>query len=183
MSDPHLFHFSEDPTIEVFEPRPVRVPAHRPPGQAWLNGPLVWAIDAWHAPMYYFPRDCPRILLWKKPGTTDLDLDLWWRGDRVRRMQAHIEADWLPRMRATPVYRYSFAADAFEPLADVGMCVARRPVRPVSLEPVGDLLAALAGANVELHMMDDLTPLRAFGKARCTSAACGCETRGGGAAR
>jgi len=26
MSDPHLFHFSEAPAIEVFDPRPVRVP-------------------------------------------------------------------------------------------------------------------------------------------------------------
>ena len=30
---PTLFHFSEDPTIEVFEPRPVRVPSARPPGR------------------------------------------------------------------------------------------------------------------------------------------------------
>src|SRR5580698_7679583 len=73
MRDPHLFHFSEDCAIELFEPRPVRVPAERPPGREWLNGPLVWAIDAWHAPMYFFPRDCPRILLWRKPSTTDTD--------------------------------------------------------------------------------------------------------------
>ena len=106
MSDPHLFHFSEDPAIEQFEPHPVRVPAERRPGRDWLNGPLVWAIDEWHSPMYFFPRDCPRILLWRLPGTTDADIDRWWRGDRSRRMLAHIEEAWLDRLRATPVYRY-----------------------------------------------------------------------------
>ena len=155
-----VFHFSEDPTIAVFEPRPVRVPAQRPPGQDWLNGPLVWAIDAWHAPLYYFPRDCPRILLWKTARTTPDDLDRWWRGDRGRRMQAHVEAAWLERLKTTAIYRYVFAADAFEPLQDVGMWVARRAVRPLAVEPVGDLPAALARVYVELHVLADLLPLK-----------------------
>jgi hypothetical protein len=40
-----LFHFSDDPAIAIFTPRPVRVPAQRAPGREWLNGTLVWAID------------------------------------------------------------------------------------------------------------------------------------------
>jgi hypothetical protein len=40
-----LFHFTDDPTIKVFEPRPVQVPVGRPKGFEWLNGALVWAID------------------------------------------------------------------------------------------------------------------------------------------
>ncbi|HMG50328.1 MAG TPA: hypothetical protein VK597_07005, partial [Inquilinus sp.] len=59
-----LFHFSDDPAIERFEPRPVRVPSARPAGREWLNGPLVWAIDDAHQMLYLFPRDCPRILAW-----------------------------------------------------------------------------------------------------------------------
>jgi hypothetical protein len=46
-----LFHFSDDPTIEIFTPRPVLVASKRPPGREWLNDPLAWAIDAWHQPM------------------------------------------------------------------------------------------------------------------------------------
>jgi RimJ/RimL family protein N-acetyltransferase len=160
MAAPHIFHFSEDPSIEVFEPRPVRVPAERPPGQDWLNGPLVWAIDAWHQPMYYFPRDCPRVLLWKTPATTDADLDRWWRGDRRRRMQAHVEAAWLERLKTNQIYRYTFADEGFEHLQDAGMCVSRETVRPLAVEPVGDLLAAMAAADVELHVLDDLLPLK-----------------------
>ena len=54
-----LFHFSDDPGIVAFEPRPVRIPSARAPGREWLNGPLVWAIGADHDFMYLFPRDCP----------------------------------------------------------------------------------------------------------------------------
>ncbi len=159
-NDPPLFHFSEDPAIEVFEPRPVLVPSQRPAGLDWLNGPLVWAIDGWHAPMYFFPRDCPRILLWRTPLTAEADLDRWWRGDRRRRMQAHVEAAWLPWLKTTQIYRYVFAPDAFEPLEDAGMYVARATVRPLAIEPVGDLASALEAADVELQVMADLAPLK-----------------------
>ena len=47
-----LWHFSEDPTIEVFVP-------HRAP-TAELDDELVWAIDSAHRWLYWFPRDCPR---------------------------------------------------------------------------------------------------------------------------
>ena len=156
-----LFHFSEDPSIEVFEPRPVRVPSQRPPGLAWLNGPLVWAVDDWHSPMFLFPRDCPRILLWRTPATTEADLDHWWRGDRTRRMQAHIETAWRERMTSAKLYRYAFDDAAFERVDAAGgpaYFVARTPVRPLAMAPVGDLRAALAAAEVELHVMDDLLP-------------------------
>ena len=52
-----LFHFSEDAAITRFAPRPVAVPSARPREQEWLNGPLVWAIDEAHQPLYLFPRD------------------------------------------------------------------------------------------------------------------------------
>jgi hypothetical protein len=52
-----LFHFSDDPEIVRFVPRPIRTLVERPAGLKWLNGPLVWAIDEPHEPMYLFPRD------------------------------------------------------------------------------------------------------------------------------
>jgi RimJ/RimL family protein N-acetyltransferase len=161
MVDPQLFHFSEDPTIAVFEPRPVLVPSPRPPGLDWLNGPLVWAVDEWHSPMFFFPRDCPRVMLWRTPQTTAADLDHWWRGDRRRRMQAHIEEAWLERVKQTRLYRYAFDPSAFERVDAAGgpaYYVARAAVKPFEMTPVGDLLAALEAADVELHVMDDLLP-------------------------
>ena len=72
-----LFHFSEYFSIERFVPRPLRVPVARPKGEEWLNGPLVWAIDDVHQPMYLFPLECPRILLWPTPETTTKDYKVW----------------------------------------------------------------------------------------------------------
>src|SRR5690349_5711786 len=47
-----LWHFSEDPSLDWFRPH---IPATNPQAQ-----PLVWAVDTRHAPMFWFPRDCPR---------------------------------------------------------------------------------------------------------------------------
>jgi hypothetical protein len=159
MEKPRLFHFSEDPTIELFEPRPVRVPAERRPGLEWLNGPLVWAIEEAVQAMYFFPRDCPRILLWRKAETTTEDLAEWW-GARECRMIAHIEWAWFERVKTTPIHRYEFAPEGFESIDDAGMWVSRAAERPIAMETLSDLPAAMAAESVELRVMDNLTPLR-----------------------
>ncbi|HEY2706589.1 MAG TPA: hypothetical protein VGI95_00935 [Caulobacteraceae bacterium] len=159
MNRPRLFHFSEDSKIEVFTPRPVRVPAVRPEGRDWLNGPLVWAIEEARQAMYFFPRDCPRILLWRRPETTADDLALWW-GARDCSMIANIEWAWFERLKATPIYRYEFAAGDFESLEDAGMWVSRTAETPIAMETLTDLPAAMASAGVELRVMERLTPLR-----------------------
>jgi hypothetical protein len=79
-----LFHFSEDPAIAHFDPRPVRVPVERPSGKEWLSGPLVWAIDEAHGFLYLFPRECPRVLLWPTPATTEADRERWLAGSTSR---------------------------------------------------------------------------------------------------
>jgi len=146
-----LYHFSEDPTIERFEPRLMKA---RPEVEA-----LVWAIDEWHAPMYFFPRDCPRILLWRLPTTTDADRERWF-GASESRMLAHIEWVWLERMRSTSLYRYVFDSADFDDLGDAGMFVSRAAITPLEVQPVGDLLQALRDAEVELRVLERLTPLR-----------------------
>jgi hypothetical protein len=154
-----LFHFSDDPSIDVFVPRAVRVPSARPPGQEWLNGPLVWAVDEAHQATYLFPRDCPRILLWLTEDTTEADRSQWW-GDRQCRMIAHVEWAWLERIRAASLYRYELPSSTFEPLEGEWMWVSREPVRPVHSRPCGSLLDALASENVELRVMESLVPMR-----------------------
>jgi hypothetical protein len=127
-----LFHFSEDPGIELFAPRPVQVPSKRPPGQEWLNGPLVWAIDEWHEPLYLFPRNCPRVLVWPGPRTTEEDRARWW-GSRACRMIAHIEWAWWGELSKAQLFRYELPPDDFEPLDDAGMFIARVAVAPLAL--------------------------------------------------
>ena len=153
-----MFHFSEQAGIERFEPRPVRAPSQRPPGRAWLNGPLVWAISEWHQPMYLFPRDCPRVLLWPTAGTTEEDRRTWW-GDRTCRMIAHIEWAWLRALNAGRLFRYELPTASFEDLDDAGMWVSREGVEPIGVEAIADLPGALRDCDVELRVVRTLRPL------------------------
>lgn len=125
----------------------------------WLNGALVWAIDDWHQPLYLFPRDCPRILVWPGPRTTPEDRASWW-GGRAARMAAYVEAAWRDRLSAATLYRYELRGSAFEPLNDAGMYVSRVPVEPLERTVIESLPASLAGCEVELEIMPSLRPLR-----------------------
>lgn len=154
-----LFHFSDDPSIEVFVPRPVRVPSPRPHGQDWLNGPLVWAVAEERQATYLFPRDCPRILLWPTVGTTEADRAEWW-GERTCRMIAHVEWAWLDRIRTASLHRYELPPATFEAVDGDWTWVSKEAVRPVRSAPCGNLLDALAAAQVELRVMESLAPLR-----------------------
>ena len=148
---PALYHFSEDPTIRVFAP-------HRAKSSS-LDESFVWAIDEWHAPMYYFPRDCPRACFWPGPETTAGDRERWFGGVQARMVIA-IEAAWLDRLRSTPLYRYVMPAASFHLLgATAGHWVSRETVTPLTIEPVGDLLSALVSADVELRITPTLIPL------------------------
>jgi hypothetical protein len=153
-----LYHFSDDPGIELFEPRPVLIPSVRPVGCEWLNGPLVWAIGEARQPMYLFPRDCPRVLIWPTPSTTPADRKRWF-GDGPDRIIAHIETAWLERVRTGRIHRYELPATAFEDLQDAGMWVSRTPVRPLAMQTIDDLPAELAAQGAELRVMERLTPL------------------------
>lgn len=148
-----LFHFSDNPDIRCFEPRQVVVPTKRRPEMEWLNGPLVWAIDDWHQPLYLFPRDCPRMVLWAVEGSTTDDREVW-LGSSSCRMTAYIEREWSERMHHGNIFRYELPVDNFEPLDDAGMWVARHSVTPVAVDMIEDLPAALAAADVHLSVVD-----------------------------
>ena len=143
-----LYHFSEDAEIRVFHPH---VAATSVEADA-----LVWAIDEWHAPMYYFARQCPRAGCWPGPQTTDEDREHWLAGVDAR-MVITVEAAWLERIRTTQLFRYTFPDSSFRLHdATAGHWVSRKSVEPVSTEPVGDLLTALARSNVELRVTESL---------------------------
>jgi hypothetical protein len=159
---PRLFHFSDDPTIDIFEPRPVEVPSPRVPGTEWLNGPLVWAVSEERQATYMFPRDCPRILLWPVDGTTSEDLTTWW-GASTSSMVAYVEAAWLDRIGNASVFRYELPIDTFERLpaeADDWMWVSGTAVTPIGRETFSDIPDALGSLGVELRVVESLVPLR-----------------------
>lgn len=148
-----LFHYSEDPRITRFEPRPSRKIKGRPAGER-----LVWAIDGHHSPAYYFPRECPRIVLWPVVGSTQEDIERWMERSGAR-MVAHIELAWAQRFEKCELFRYSFEPEGFEPLNDHGVHVSRSTMTPMEVTPVGDLASALNAANVELRVVESLQPL------------------------
>lgn len=154
-----LFHFSDDPAIDAFVPRPVAAPSQRGPGRDWLNGPLVWAIEEVRQAMYLFPRDCPRILLWPTPSTTEADRAQWF-GTSGAHTLAYVERDWLEGIGTGIIDRYEMPPERFESLDDAGMWVSREAVTPIGRDTITDMPAALAKANVEVRALDRLTPLK-----------------------
>ena len=154
-----LFHFSDDGDIRLFKPRPVETPSIRKPGMGWLNGPLVWAIDEWHQPLYLFPRECPRILIWRVQESTARDWDLWANRSSAR-MIAVIEDDWAEAVRQGAIYRYELANSGFQPIRDAGMWVSTETAEPIAVELIDDLPTALMAHQVELRVMDDLAAFR-----------------------
>ena len=146
-----LLHFSEDPTITVFEPHQAKGKESEPP--------RVWAIDEAHAPLYWFPRDCPRAAWWRLPTTTPDDAERWLSATSARMVLA-VESAWLRAIQTCPLFVYHFDPTAFEDLHDHGCHVAYQTVTPLGpAEPVGELLARHADANVELRITPNLWPL------------------------
>jgi len=146
-----LFHFSEDPNILEFRPHVAHTSCE--------NEPLVWAIDEEHAPSYWFPRDCPRACCWvgAEPITAVGASLLAFGG--ARRMHA-IETAWLERVRNCELVAYELNPEPFKPkITDAGYWVAHVPVEPISVTPVGNLLARHADGGIELRILRNLWQL------------------------
>jgi hypothetical protein len=143
-------HFSEDPSIREFVPR--RAPTQQ------IDTVHVWAVDMFHAPSYWFPRQCPRAMAWRLP-TTGLDDAERLLGPERDRVHA-IEYSWLDQLRAATLFAYRFDASLFRPVAaDKHAHVCDHPVRPLGpAEEVGDLLALHQAAGIELRVVNNLWP-------------------------
>jgi hypothetical protein len=145
-----LYHFSEDPNIERFVPHVPRTNPSQPPA--------VWAIDREHAPLYWFPRDCPRIAVYPFHEGQRAEFEARFTTS-ARRMHA-IESEWLERMRSVQIFRYELDSAAFSPWEEAnGQWISAAEVMPSSVTPIGDLLAAHAAAGIELRLVPSLWPL------------------------
>lgn len=145
-----LYHFSEEADIASFSPRAI---ASRPELPA-----AVWAIDDEHAPLYWLPRDCPRVAFWALPTSTPGDTARF-LGQTAARMVIAIEAGWLDRVRRTRLFAYHLPGESFSAIEGPGYHISRVAVTPRRVEPVGDLLARIAARGVELRLTPSLWPL------------------------
>jgi hypothetical protein len=146
-----VLHFSEDPTIELFVPH-VAATSQQPEA-------YVWAVGHDRAPDYWFPRQCPRALVWATADTS--------AGDRERLIGAGcgprvhvIEYAWWRAMLTTELYAYRLPATRFRPIGDPPHAVvATEPVTPLGPpEPVGNLIDCHAAAGIQLRLLDNLWP-------------------------
>jgi hypothetical protein len=144
-----LWHFSEDPGLHRFEPH---VPATNP-GQP----PLIWAVDTRHAPMFWFPRDCPRGCIWPVSTTTPEDRERFFGQSDTGRVHV-IEADWLDRMRTCRLHAYRLPAGPFRPHETGGYWVCDKPVEAAERILVDDLIGRHAQARIELRITPSIWP-------------------------
>lgn len=105
-----VLHFSEDPTIEEFVPQ-------RSATQK-IDTVHVWAVDQFHSPSYWFPRQCPRAMAWISPSTLAEDA-LRIIGPEKERVHA-IEYGWLGSIQTVRLFAYRLDASDFRTVADDG---------------------------------------------------------------
>lgn len=146
---PHaLWHVSENPAIERFEPHVSAT--------ASSDEPRVWAVDTRHLPLYWFPRQCPRGTFWATADTTPEDAALLVGASRVH----IVEEPWLPAMRRTRVIAYRLPEETFAPDPNVGgYWLSREPVEPIDVVELGDLVRRHEASGIELRPVSNLWPI------------------------
>jgi hypothetical protein len=144
-----LWHFSEDPSLGQFRPHAPAASGEAPP--------LVWAVDTRHAPIFWFPRDCPRGCIWPGPATTREDRERFFGQSAATRIHV-MEAGWLRRMQECRLYAYRLPAGPFRPHEVGGYWVADEPVEAIDQVVIADLAGRHARAGIELRITPSIWP-------------------------
>jgi len=144
-----LWHFSEDPSLGRFRPH---IPSTSPGAP-----PAVWAVDTRHAPMFWFPRDCPRGCIWSASTTTSDDRERFFGQGNANRVHV-IESGWLARMQTCVLYAYRLPTEPFWPHDVGGYWVTDETVDATERVVVDDLLGRHASARIELRITPSIWP-------------------------
>ncbi len=140
------YHYSEEQDIQCFEPRVSPSFPDEPP--------MVWAIDEDHRPLYYFPRECPRIAYWKNEETTAEDVE---RFKVNTKMVIVIEEGWLRKLEDTVIYEYTFSGETFRCFDEnAGYYTSLSSVKPECVTRLDGLIQRMLKEGVELRWVSSL---------------------------
>jgi hypothetical protein len=143
-----LFHISEEPGIERFEPR----------ASEYVQEPVVWAIEAARLCNYLVPRDCARVTYYAGRDTDAADVERFLGSSTA---VVAVEDDCLQHLQSCRLYCYHLPPQTFVCLDEcAGYFVSRVPVTPVGVEVFDDPIAELRKRGIELRIVQSLWPLR-----------------------
>jgi|TARA_B100000959_G_C14994897_1_gene629740 hypothetical protein len=88
--------------------------------------------------MYFFSRECPRLLLRAIEDSTTQDVREW-IGSRPSRMIAYIEREWIDRFNECALHRYAFDSVGFGSLNEAGMHLYAKEITMFKLSHIDTL--------------------------------------------
>jgi hypothetical protein len=148
-----LFHISDQPRITTFEPKP----AHFYSGIIRRN--VVFAITDVLVHNYLLPRDCPRVTYYAGRRTSPEDRTRFF-GFSTARHIITVESGWLHEIQRAILYCYEFPMDTFSLFdKNAGYYISYKPVTPLSVRPVYNVMEDLLKGNVELRFTPVLKDL------------------------
>lgn len=144
-----IFHVSEDPTIEIFHPRPS-------PAFPDLRKDVVFAVSETLLHNYLLPRDCPRVTYYAGQTTTEEDKKKF-LSNNCEYVIA-IEEKWLEKVITTTLFLYEFETCSFELLDEVaGYYISFESQTPIGKTIIRQPINAITDRkNVELRVLGNL---------------------------
>lgn len=150
-----LYHVSEEPGIEVFEPRPSPQTFNK------ITGDVVFAVADEMLHNYLLPRDCPRVCYYAKTDSSQKDINKY-IGNTDKKFIINVEERWLERINKTKLYLYEMPAENFELLdKGAGYYVSNESIRPVKIIITNNLPGELMKRNAELRFYPEIKNLAA----------------------
>ena len=106
-------------------------------------------------PLYFFPRDCPRIVTWVTDETSDEDRQSFGR----TKFRAYIDRSCEDSWRTGHIYRYTFDANGFEDCHGYGDWISRQTQTPLDVQLLNELPTAAALHGMSVEIVDSLVDL------------------------
>lgn len=147
-----LFHFSGEPNIEIFRPRVKHNRQDMPP--------VVWAIDQEHEFTFYFPRNCPRIVITRTDDMSEEDKAKFF-GLSSANIIITVETHWYKVINEATIYRYTLPGESFKLFdATAGYYISEETIKPEEMIPLNNLIERLIDLNIEVRFTPSMHTLR-----------------------